>query len=119
MGTERSRTRDIPAEELASAQRVGLMARHNGSEYLSVRLLPTGRAVFLRPWSYGGLVLNIGSLGVSWFDDEWNFQAEQHRAAWRAALGWNGEGDPEGWYRHPASGRRRPEGDPTKEFVRP
>ncbi len=25
--------------------------------------------------------------------------------------------EPEGWYRNPNTGRRRPDGDPTKEYV--
>jgi len=32
---------------------------------------------------------------------------------------WDGEGEPTGWMRHPASGRRRPGGDETKEYVNP
>src|SRR5690606_4343181 len=43
--------------------------------------------------------------------------------AWRAALGWDEEGEPEDWCR--AKGvldavyRRRPEGDASKEYVAP
>ena len=33
------------------------------------------------------------------------------------ALLWDGNGDPEGWYRHINTGRRRPGGDPAKEYV--
>lgn len=34
---------------------------------------------------------------------------------------WNGEDgtEPEGWHRHPGSGRRRPDGDPEREYVDP
>ncbi|MEW6306768.1 MAG: hypothetical protein AB1705_25150 [Verrucomicrobiota bacterium] len=32
---------------------------------------------------------------------------------------WDLRGEPAGWIRHPASGRRRPDGDPAKEYVRP
>lgn len=32
---------------------------------------------------------------------------------------WNGEGDPlDGWIRHGKSGRRRPDGDKEKEYIR-
>ena len=31
---------------------------------------------------------------------------------------WDGTGEPSGWCRHPATGRRRPGGDPATEFVR-
>jgi hypothetical protein len=30
---------------------------------------------------------------------------------------WDGTGEPEGWFRHPASGRRRPDCDPAQEYV--
>lgn len=30
---------------------------------------------------------------------------------------WDGEGEPTGWKRHPASGRRRINGDPATEYV--
>jgi hypothetical protein len=40
-----------------------------------------------------------------------------HRAL--AALErWDGNGEPTGWTRHPATGRRRPDGDPDREHVR-
>lgn len=32
---------------------------------------------------------------------------------------WDGTGEPDGWMRHPVSGRRRPGGDPGKEYVNP
>lgn len=37
-----------------------------------------------------------------------------------AALNWSGPWpgtEPYGWHRHPASGRRRPHGDPAREYV--
>lgn len=34
-----------------------------------------------------------------------------------AMVAWNGNGDPVGWHRHPRSGRRRPDGDPAREYV--
>lgn len=40
-------------------------------------------------------------------------------AAWAAVQDWDGRGDPpDGWIRHQPSNRRRPDGDPTREFVR-
>ncbi|MEX3859678.1 hypothetical protein AB3X94_37445 [Paraburkholderia sp. BR10923] len=32
---------------------------------------------------------------------------------------WDGKGEPEGWFRHPPSGRRRTNGDPTREYFQP
>jgi hypothetical protein len=30
---------------------------------------------------------------------------------------WGGDGEPEGWMRHPQSGRRRPGGDASQEYL--
>jgi hypothetical protein len=51
-------------------------------------------------------------------EDGWEYETRE--AAVADFLTWNGEGDPPGpWIRHPASGRRRPGGDASKEYVRP
>lgn len=49
-----------------------------------------------------------------------SFSYASPRAAIEAAKLWSGEGDaPEGWFRNPTTGRRRENGDPAKETVRP
>ena len=37
----------------------------------------------------------------------------------RALAAWDGAGEPNGWFRQPGTGRRRPDGDPTREYVEP
>jgi hypothetical protein len=110
--------RAVTEVEITDASVQGRRAVNAGADYLHVRRLPNGRAVYLLPYSFGWLRLNIGHPGGCSFDDEWLFQGEQWKEAWRAALGWDGEGEPEGWSRHPATGRRRPDGDAKREFVR-
>lgn len=108
-------------EELRAAQALGRDCRDKGGDYLWTRLLEDGRGVFLLPMIGGGVRVCIGRGSVE-FDDVWCYPADQDGcvdAGWRAALAWNGQGEPEGWYRHPESGRRRPGGDAGKEFVRP
>jgi hypothetical protein len=115
-------TRDVPESEIMAAMSDGYRMHRDaggGSDYLVERELPDGRHVYLMPHSFGGLRLNVGPPDKLSFDDEWQFQFEQRRAAWRAALGWDGKDEPEGWYRHPATARRRPGGDPTKEIIQP
>jgi hypothetical protein len=112
-------TREVSADELRIAQRLGWAAHRAGSDYLWTRLLNDGRGIYLVAQLWGALELGVGPHGLLVFDDTWQFQAEQADDGWRAALGWDGNGEPEGWYRHPQSGRRRPGGDPEKEFVRP
>lgn len=114
----KSETIDLPAEELLQAKRQAIAGFHShASDYLSERALGDGRAIWLMAMFGGNLRIGVGTLGSCSFDNEWCFH--DHDAAWRAAFGWNGHGDPEGWYRHPQSGRRRPGGDPEKEFVAP
>ena len=110
-------TRDIPEEQIRVAQRYGWGARRAGSDYLWTNDLPDGRTVFLLDMAFGNLRIAIGLKNEFYFDDGWCYQAPQTDLAWKAALGWDGEGEPEGWYRHPDSGRRRPGGDPAKEHV--
>jgi len=110
-------THEITAAELQLAQALGGAVRAGGGDYLWTSLLPDGRAVFLMAMFGGNLRLAIGDPSSSHFDDVWCYQAPQADLAWRAALGWDGEGEPEGWYRHPETGRRRPGGDPAKEVV--
>jgi hypothetical protein len=58
----------------------------------------------------------IGQIGDKYgYEDRFCF-ADQELAE-NALRQWNGEGEPVGWHRHPMSGRRRPNGDPTKEYV--
>lgn len=112
-------TREVTEAELSRAQIAGRRAMREGADHLHMRQLGDGCAVFLLPMLHGNLRLAIGDPRVPYFDDGWCYQAEQTEQAWRAVLGWDGEGEPEGWYRHPDTGRRRPDGDPAKEHVAP
>lgn len=80
-----------------------------------VRLLDDGREIVVMPWSGPGGQLSIGRRTGYW-DDTWNYTRADD-AVYAAEI-WDGNGEPEGWYRHPATGRRRPGGDPAQEFVR-
>jgi hypothetical protein len=110
-------TREVSESEIFAAQRLGWAARRAGSDYLWARPLGDGRAVFLLEMLGGNLRLAIGDQGSPFFDDVWCYQSDRTDEAWRAALGWDGEGEPEYWYRHPDTGRRRPGGDPAREVV--
>ena len=35
----------------------------------------------------------------------------------RGLIKWSGDGEPDGWMRNPLTGRRRPGGDASKEYV--
>lgn len=104
--------------EIELAMRIGGYRRLRGHDYLWVEPLLDGRAISLLPWGVGGVQLSIGRLGSGFHADTWCYTGELAPAAWRAALSWDGSGEPDGWYRHPASGRRREGGDPRKETTR-
>jgi hypothetical protein len=110
-------TREVSEEELARAIQVGTSAMSQGGYYLHVRVIADGRVVHAMPWRMGGVQVSVGN-GDGFYSDTWVYDCEQHDDGWRAAVGWDGKGEPEGWCRHVQSGRRRPGGDPSKEFVR-
>lgn len=110
-------TADVSEAEICSARLKGTIAVFEGAYYLHVRPLGDGRAVFLLPMTFGNTRIAIGDVDADYFDDGWCYQHSENDLAWRAALGWDGEGEPDGWYRHPDTGRRRPGGDPAKEYV--
>lgn len=81
------------------------------------RFLDEELELVLLPLSFGHVQLGV-SLGRSGeYLDSWYF--DDLDVGWRALWTWDGQGEPEGWVRHPSSGRRRPGGDPAAEVVRP
>lgn len=61
-------------------------------------------------------VLIVGRIGDRFGYDDCFCYATEAKA--RAALAaWDGHGEPAGWFRNPKTGRRRPDGDPMREYV--
>lgn len=85
--------------------------------YVIQRRLEDGRVVAVAPMSYGKGRLILGD--DLYVHDAWCY--ESVATAIVALDEWNPDRaeEPSGWFRHPATGRRRPEGDPSKEYVRP
>lgn len=81
------------------------------------RPLDDGRELVVYPMLYT-FRLCIGAQGATTYDDAWCYDSAA--AAVLAAQAWDGAGTdpPHGWHRHINSGRRRPGGDPNREFVR-
>jgi hypothetical protein len=58
----------------------------------------------------------VGQIGdYSGYEDRFCYATRAGAEA--ALLGWDGSGEPEGWHRHPNTGRRREGGDPGKETI--
>jgi hypothetical protein len=82
-----------------------------------VKHLSDDRRVAVLPLMYTAAVI-VGPEHnlLNAYDDRWCYHSIA--AAWEAAVRWDGTGEPYGWHRHPGTGRRRPAGDETKEYVR-
>lgn len=79
---------------------------------------PDARYVAVVPYLYTwGLIVGRCVHATRFFDDRWCYH--DVAAAVAAAHVWDGTGEPEGWHRHPMSGRRRVDGDPTREYIQP
>lgn len=81
------------------------------------RVLGDGRVVVLYQMLFTWRV-TIGPDGEGWYDDFWCYPPTQFDAAHQALTSWDGNGDPpDGWIKHGRTGRRRPDGDPTREYI--
>jgi hypothetical protein len=92
------------------------MAEHDGTIWR--RELDDGRELVVCPMLYT-FRLCIGETGAGTYDDAWCYEKLEY--ALLAAACWDGEGDDPGfcWHRHIGSGRRRPGGDPDREYIQP
>jgi hypothetical protein len=82
-----------------------------------LRKLDDGHVVWLvqRMFTWS---LVVGQDGKLDYDKHWCWETPE--AALRSALEWDGnhpETEPQGWFRDPYTGRRRPDGDPAREYV--
>lgn len=89
----------------------------NDCGYKHPRPIGNGRWAAVCPLLYTCAIV-VGQIGdyVN-TDDRWCYHTpEDARSALEA---WDGTNEPQGWHRHPRTGRRRPDGDPAKEYVAP
>lgn len=83
--------------------------------YLISKRFADGRMGYVVPLTFDRARLAIGNWDG--FDDIWCYDSPAEAIA--ALEAWDGTGEPEGWMRHPPSGRRRPRGNPAAEYIRP
>ncbi len=82
--------------------------------YYNVKILSDGRFVGIYHLLYTHAIIRGQINDIFGYDDRWCYEPGKANAALEA---WDGEGEPEGWHRHPTSGRRRPDGDTSKEYI--
>jgi len=86
--------------------------------YTHARELPDGRVACVLRLIYTAAIIILDSdpgQALYGYEDRWCYHTPD--AAAQALAEWNGEGEPQGWHRHPSSGRRREAGDPATEYV--
>lgn len=83
----------------------------------AVGTAPDGRRIAVIPLMYTAAVIIGRPHQLDWYDDRWCYHTAAD--ALTAARAWDGVGEPDGWHRHPDTGRRREGGDPTREEIRP
>jgi hypothetical protein len=72
--------------------------------YRHVRMMPDGRWAGTTKLIFTTAII-VGKVGdLNGYQDRWCYRDES--AALAALNNWNGVGEPTGWHRHPASGRR-------------
>lgn len=76
-----------------------------------------GRLVALLPLLHGGRIGRGPNEDRGSFDELWDYRS--YLEAVMRYIEWDGRGEPGGWVRHMPSARRRPDGDATREYVRP
>lgn len=101
----------IEQSALRLAKMSGIRAFLAGADYLYERDLGNGETLRLCQMMLGNVRLTVSVTGdTTGYHDGYCYHDAD--AAWRAVLGWDGEGDPEGWVRHIESGapasRRNP-----------
>ena len=101
-------------ESTTTGKRLAAMGYH----FIAARDLPDGRTAWIARFMFTHAII-VGSLDSAGYDDRWCY-ATSH-AAKRALAAWKPESElePYGWHRHPASGRRRPNGDAKNEYIQP
>ena len=83
-----------------------------GNKYVQVWEMTFGKfRVCLGPMKYYNIL----------FDNNWRYDSSEAAVAAAESFDgktFGGEKEPCGWFRHPESGRRRPDNDPEKEYVK-
>ena len=112
-------TKPQPLPDLASPDELAwLAALCEANHYLAPTPMGDGKWAAISPFIFTNGIIT-GTMFDDWgYQDRWCYE---HRGLAMAALvEWQlrgFEGEPVGWHRHPDSGRRRPDGDASKEYI--
>lgn len=106
--------RGQPHESLVAKRGLAICSANGYQHYTA---FPGGQDACLQRLAFTVAILaNLTECG---YGDRWCYQTyEKARDALDQWARRGGEGEPEGWHRHPATGRRRPNGDAKLEHIR-
>lgn len=80
--------------------------------YLDYKMFESGIDACIMPLLYTHAI--ISELNAFGYGDRWCYK--DYQAAKTALDAWDGTGEPDGWHRHPPTGRRRENGVETVNF---
>ena len=81
--------------------------------YTDIKVFENGRQAAIAPLMFTHAI--ICDIDKDGYNERWCYHSK--RAAFQALDAWDGKNEPEGWHRHPKSGRRRDEdGNETIRF---
>lgn len=89
----------------------------DGGNCTEIKIIADGVYAAIKPLIFHWTLI-VGQVGDEFsYSDRWCC-ADQDKAS-KALQEWDGIGEPQGWHRHPASGRRRADGNPEMEHFAP
>jgi hypothetical protein len=84
--------------------------------YSDPKLLNDGRIACIMPLMFTAAIITMTPAGMAHgYEDRWCYNSKE--SALEALSKWDGTGEPDGWHRHPGTGRRRATGDPLQEYI--
>lgn len=92
----------------------------DGERVFDIRIFEDGTYAVIKALMFHYTII-YGALGdVYGYDNRWCY-GDRLAPVQAALAAWDypEQKEPEGWQRHPDTGRRRPNGDPSKEYIDP
>lgn len=104
----------LPFDPKLPAAYAEFLQSSRGGKCVAAKVVGEGIYAAVKPLLFHWTLLT-GMIGD---EHEWaeNWCYQTREGAEKALSEWTGEGEPEGWFRHPRTWRRRPDGDPSREY---
>lgn len=98
---------------------VTILDEPNDNGQVAIRAgVPSGIELAVVPQIFNAKITK-GVAGMPWYDEEWTYEIVADAIAALSAWDTVRQAEPGGWHRHKPSNRRRTNGNPEKEYIRP